>query len=362
MKLLYITNGITGAGGLERVLSVKTSMLAEDFGYTVHILSLNEGGVKPFFTFSDKVVLHSAELSGNPVYYFFKYKIGIQKMVSKVQPEIICVCDDGLKGFFLPYMIRTEAKWIYESHASVNLGDRGRGVSVGVKFQHSLKQVLGKAFSKIVLLTESNKKEWALDNLVIIPNPLPFRISGVSSLQSKKVIAVGSFGYNKGYDLLLKIWRNVETGFPDWELDVYGKGTYENLLPDADKLGLQRINFHQSTPDIATKYLESSIFVLPSRSEGFGMVIIEAMSCGLPVVSFNCPHGPGDIITDGKDGFLIENGNNIQFAQKLQLLMANADLRLEFGSVGKKSSEKYLPQKIVRQWDDLFTSLVQSNN
>ncbi len=359
MKLLYITNGITGAGGLERVLSVKTSMLADDFGYTVHILSLNEGGVKPFFTFSDKVVLHSAEVSGNRVCYFFKYITGIHKTVSEVQPEIICVCDDALKGFFLPYMIRTEAKWIYESHASVNLGDRGSGVSVGGKFQHLLKQVLGKAFSKIVLLTESNKKEWALDNLVIIPNPLPFQTSAVSSLHSKKVIAVGSFGYNKGYDLLLKIWQNIETSFPDWELNIYGKGTYENLFSEADKLGLQRVNFHQPVPDIAPKYLESSIFVLPSRSEGFGMVIIEAMSCGLPVVSFDCPHGPGDIITDGKDGFLVENSDTEIFAKKLKLLMQDENLRRQLGAYGQQTAKKYLPEKIVQQWEDLIKKILK---
>lgn len=357
MKLLYITNGITGAGGLERVLSVKASLLAEQFGYEVHILSLNEEDKETFFAFSDKVVLHSAEVSGNPVNYFLKYRAGIQKTVSEVRPEIICVCDDGLKGFFLPYLIRTEAKWVYESHASVNLGDRGKGISVGGRFQHGLKQVLGKSFSRIVLLTESSKKEWTLANLVIIPNPLPFQTSVVSNLLSKKVIAVGSFGYNKGYDLLLKIWQKTESSFPDWELDIYGKGTSENLFPEAEKLGLERINFQQPVPDIETKYLESSIFVLPSRSEGFGMVIIEAMSCGLPVVSFDCPHGPGDIITDGKDGFLIENGNIMQFAQKLELLMADRNLRSEFGTAGKKTSEKYSPQKIVRQWDQLFKSL-----
>lgn len=357
MKLLYITNGITGSGGLERVLSVKTCLLAEKYGYDVHLLSLNEIGKGPFFKFSKKVIRHDVKVTGNPIQYFFKYKNGIQKIVNEVQPEIIAVCDDGLKGFILSKLISTQAKWIYESHASLFLGNKGEGVSLSKKFQHYLKQFLGKRFSKIILLTENNKKEWNLSNLMVIPNPLPFETVEMSNLKNKKIIAVGSYSYNKGYDLLLKIWKEVEAEFPQWELHIYGRNTYQKLDQEAKKINLNKIYFHDPELNIEGKYLDSSVFVLPSRSEGFGMVIIEAMSCGLPVISFDCPHGPGNIITEGKDGFLIENGNIEDFVEKLKLLMDDEMLRNDLGKSGKEKSKKYSAIEIVKKWDHLFRNL-----
>lgn len=357
MKLLYITNGITGAGGLERVLSVKASLLAEDFGYEVHLLSLNENGKQPFFSFSEKLHLHSVEVSGNPIQFFLQYKKKIQRIVDEVQPEIISVCDDGLKGFFLPQIIRTKAKWIHESHASLLLGNKGKGVPALKKAQHQLKQILGNRFSKIILLTKGNRKEWRLKNVEVIPNPSPFHLSETSTLQNKKIIAVGSYSYNKGYDLLMKIWQKIESDFPDWELNIYGSATYENLYKQAEQLSLSIIHFFAPIPDIETKYLESSIFVLASRSEGFGMVIIEAMSCGVPVISFDCPNGPADIITNNQDGYLIKNGNVNEFAEKLKLLIVDSDLRKKMGREAKQKSENYDPITIVKQWDKLFKSL-----
>ncbi len=362
MKLLYITNGITGTGGLERVLSVKASMLEEDFGYEVHILSLNEEGKKLFFAFSDNITFHTIAVSGNALAYFLEYRKGIQNVVSELRPDVICVCDDALKGFFLPQIIKTHAKWIHESHASLNLSNRGNGVPAIKRIQHHLKQYLGRAFDRIVVLTDRNLSEWSLENLEIIPNPLPFEASVSADLHSKKIIAVGSYSYNKGYDRLLEIWKIVEDTFSDWELHIYGKSTQENLKNESQLLGLSRIYFYEPVPNIEHKYLNSAVFVLPSRSEGFGMVIIEAMSCGLPVVSFDCPHGPADIITDGHDGFLVENGNIEQFAQRLKELMRCEDLRMKMGAKAKVTSEKYDATKIVGQWDRLFKKLLSKNS
>lgn len=362
MKLLYITNGIIGSGGLERVLSVKASMLAEDFDYEVHLLSLNEIGKQPFFSFSDKIHLHSIALSWNPLQYFLQYKKGIQKVVDEMQPDLISVCDDGLKGFFLPKIINTNAKWIHESHASLLLGDKGSGMPFIKKTQHQLKQVLGKRFSKVILLTEGNRKEWQLNNLKVIPNPTPFVATHFSTLQNKKIIAVGSYSYNKGYDLLLKIWEQIEKDFPEWEMNVYGRGTQENMKQVAENLYLKNIHFHDPVTDIGAKYLDSSIMVLPSRSEGFGMVLIEAMTFGLPVISFDCPNGPKDIISNNEDGFLIGNGNIEKFGAQLIKLIENPALRKEMGAKAKQNAQRYAAYTIVEQWDNLFKALKSINN
>ncbi|HIE46079.1 MAG TPA: hypothetical protein EYP87_07955 [Flavobacteriaceae bacterium] len=103
-KLLYITNGINGSGGLERVLSIKASLLATNFNYQVHILVLNNAHKEPFYEFSDKIKFHSINVNGNPIFYFLQYKKGIKNILKKIQPNIISVCDDGLKGMLFPML------------------------------------------------------------------------------------------------------------------------------------------------------------------------------------------------------------------------------------------------------------------
>lgn len=360
MKLLYITNGICGAGGLERVLSVKASMLAENFGYEVHILVLNESvEQKAFFEFSEKIKRHSISVSGFPLQYWNSYKNGLKAKVAEIKPDVISVCDDGLKGFLVPKILGKKTPIIYERHVSklIELKNKTGLKKWMTHRQLSLMNTLAKNFDRFVVLTEGNRNEWDLKNLAVIPNPLPFFSEKQSTLHNKKIIAVGKQSYQKAYDLLLQIWQKTDR--VDWELHIYGKEDSTLKLPElAEKLGINdSVYFHAPEKNILEKYQESSIFVLSSRFEGFGMVIIEAMSCGIPAVSFDCPYGPGDIISDGTDGFLVENGNIGKFAEKLSLLISDEKLRKEMGSNARQTSGKYRPENILKMWDDLFKSL-----
>lgn len=359
MKLLYITNGITGSGGLERVLSVKISLLADDFGYEVHLLSLNETGKDPFFSFSKNIRCHSVQVSGNPISYFKYYKKGIQQIVDRVQPDVILVCDDGLKGFFLPKLIRTRATWIYERHVSKLIEAKsGQGFikNLITKSKWVLMEKLGKQFSKFIVLTDGNKKEWtSLPNLVVIPNPLSFYPTESSSLNQKKVICVGKISYQKGQDLLVEAWDKVWQKHPDWKLELYGKSN-ETLL-NTEKLQKKNIVHFPPEKNIVEKYLDSSIYVMSSRFEGFGMVLIEAMACGVPCVSFDCDYGPSDIIRNNEDGFLVKNGDSRELADKIIFLIENHDTRHDYGENAKKNVQRFDQKVIAKQWDDLFKNL-----
>lgn len=124
---------------------------------------------------------------------------------------------------------------------------------------------------------------------------------------------------------------------------------------------MDTLYLEEQTPDIIRNYCRSSIFVLSSRYEGFGMVITEAMSCGVPPVSFTCPCGPRDIIDDGKNGLLVENGNIEMLAEKICYLIENDEIRRKMGQQARIDVERFKIEQIAEQWKQLFESLTLKN-
>lgn len=366
MKLLYITNGINGSGGLERVLSIKASYFADKPDYQVHILVLNKAYQNPFYTFSSKIFFHSIEVNGNPLPYFLQYRKGIKTICERLKPDLISVCDDGFKGMLFPVLFGKRTPIIYERHASFDIFKKKEKLSSFQRTKLKLGKLVlkwgAKRFDKFVVLTNSNRKEWNLSNMLVIPNPLSFYTESISSLTKKSVIAVGNHGYHKAYDRLLPFWKTIAKENPTWQLEIYGKKDKSRKL---EKL-VEELNIGNSVllsdpvRDIQDKYLNASIFVLPSRSEGFGMVLIEAMSCGVPCIAFDCPNGPRDIITHQKDGILVPNGDTETFEKALNDLIKNQRKRVEMGKLARENVKRYLPENIMPQWDTLFKVLIQS--
>lgn len=360
MRILYITNGLSGSGGLERVLSVKASFLADQYAYDVHIITLNEGGKEPFYTFSSKVKLHSISLNRKSVFhYFFRYIQKMRTLARMIKPDVISVCDDGLKGFYLPYLLGKPCPMIYERHVSKNIV----ASSFAVGLYYKLMDIGARKYDRFVVLTEGNRNEWSgYKNIQVISNPLSFSTEQVATLKNKKVIAVGKFAYQKGYDLLIKAWKIVYEKHPDWMLEIYGANAeMTSIVCELIKSSqLQnQVCLYSPVKNIQDKYMEASIYVMSSRYEGFGMVLTEAMSCGVPCVSFDCPYGPGDIIRDGEDGFLVERENINQLADRIIKLIEDESLRLKMGSKARENVTRYEVGSVAAQWDKLFTDLVK---
>lgn len=350
MKLLYITNGISGIGGLERVLSIKASYLADQLGYEVHIITLNEKTDKTFYKFSPRIKVHNVNTRGGGLVYFYSYTKGINEIVNLISPDIISVCDDGLKGIFVPVWIKKQnASIIYERHASL-------------KFNHScIQSVLikfgGLLYDKVIVLTKYNLTEWIGHNLRVIPNPLSFIPKEKSRLDQKKIICVGSLSHNKGYDLLIEAWSKIYKEFPDWKIDIYGKGDSRIYEKMAKEKNINNIHFCGSTDNVMEKMLNASLLVLPSRSEGFGMVLIEAMACGLPCVAFDCPCGPRDIIQDCRNGLLIPPGNVEQLARSIRQIITDKVMLHSMGAYASQSIEQFSVDNICQIWNKLFHEL-----
>jgi len=364
IKLLYITNQVCGPGGLERVLSIKASYLADIYKHKIHILTLNQDNQDLFYDFSKAITFYNIQAFGNPVSYLMQYQSGIKKIINKVKPDIVLVCDDGLKGLLLPLLIRKPCAMIYERHVSKNIAIKVDSptvlsrLKIGLIFK--LMNFGASFYDAFVVLTHGNTKEWPLKNLKVIPNPLSFYPQVQSTLQNKKVLAVGKQSFQKGYDRLLKSWQLVALKHPDWSLDIYGTfDEREGLESLAKTLGIKdSVHFFAPVKNIADKYQQASIYAMSSRYEGFGMVLTEAMSYGVPCVSYNCPYGPSDIIANEVDGFLVANGDISKFSEKIIALIESEPLRHRMGALAKEHVKRFLPDVIVPQWDALFNTLI----
>jgi len=217
---------------------------------------------------------------------------------------------------------------------------------------------------KFVVLSYEDKQNWVrdLDNVVVIYNPLDNYPKIQSDCSSKKVIAAGRYVDQKGFDMLIEAWNLIRHKHPEWTLSIYGAGDKTYYQGIIDKLQLQKFIFlYDAVTDLNSEFLKASIFAFPSRFEGFGMTITEAMSCGLPTVAFSCPCGPKDIITNNVNGILVEPEDIAAFAEKLGFLMENEEVRKKLGKNAYTRSKDFDIEIIASQWHQFFTELIQNN-
>ncbi|SHM85135.1 glycosyltransferase family 4 protein [Flavobacterium saccharophilum] len=361
MRLLYIVPKIKNAGGVARVLAIKANCFVEHFGYEVHILSQNEDKEIPFYDFDSEVVFHNMILKGNVFKFFNSFQKEINQKISEIKPDVILVADNGLKAFVFPFIAKTKTPIVFECHGSKFIEEefqKTNFISKSIqKAKYQFKDFGARKFTKIVALSEGNLKEWNVANGVVIPNPSWIKTKKYADLKQKKVIAIARNSYEKGLDRLLLIWKEIGEKYPDWTLDIYTDDV-DALEQDAIKLEIESgINYLHFVKNIQKKYLKASICVMTSRTEGFPMVLLEAMASGLPCISYDCPTGPLAIITNAENGFLIPDNNIEMFVEKLSFLIENEEVRAKFGLDAKETSKEYSVKKIMEQWREFLESL-----
>ena len=214
-------------------------------------------------------------------------------------------------------------------------------------------------YDAFIVLTQQDAKNWKdIKKLYVIPNALPFIPQQISTCENKKAISVGRLSPEKGYDLLIKAWKLVTERHPDWELEIYGDGQEKSKLYSIiSEYSLSNISINAPIRNIEDKYTESSIYLMSSHYEGFGIVLIEAMACGLPCVSFNCPYGPSEILTDNENGFLIPINDIYTLADKVCILIEKEEMRKKMGHKAYIDAMQYSPIKVMKKWEKLFDDL-----
>jgi len=378
-KIVYIIGGIWNGSGMERVLTMKANYMADIAGYDVHVLLTEDGEGSSYFPLSEKIHLHNVHVNFDilytlPIYkrmfaYLWKQRLYKQRLTDflvKLKPEITVTAMRREINFIND--IRDGSKKVGEIHFT-RIGYREVNFNFLPDFVNKtisrfwinklLKEI--KHLSAFVVLSEEDKLNWPeLDNVQVIYNPVSISINTYSDCRSKKVIAVGRYTYQKGFDLLADAWKIVTAQHPDWVLNIYGGGNTDKYRQLAIQKGISKTFIcNGSVHNIMDKYLESSIFVLSSRYEGFGLVITEAMACGLPVVSFACPCGPKDIVNNGEDGFLVDNGNVNLLAKNIIDLIGNENKRIQMGQKAIESVNRFKMESIGMQWIKLFESVIK---
>ena len=354
MKISIVVADITFKGGIERV----TCNLANDFleNYEVEIISFFKSNENINYNLKDQIkvkYITDKIYEGKPgsmkrlikfIKVFFKINFYLKKQ------EINFIISQGMPVALILFPLNfMKKKVIACEHVHYDYYN---------KIIKWLRNRLYKYYHKVVVLTSKDKEKFErkLNNVKCIPNYISKISKKKSLLNNKVIISVGRLEEQKGYDILIDICSNILPNYPEWKLKIFGEGNLKKELENQiiQKKIEKQILLMGTTNEIEKEYLKSDIYVMSSRFEGMPMVLLEAQSYGLPIVSFNCPNGPSDIVENEVNGYLVENFNQKQMEEKIEMLVKNENIKWSMGENGRKSIENFSKEKILEKWQSLF--------
>lgn len=382
MTIVYLHNSFAYMGGIERIFINKMNYLADVYHYHVIAVTYQQCGRPIVFDISPNIKTYDLNVPIDKEYQFpmlkrIKYYYEMRKQLTAklsqfVKDNDVSVVIGTTNEYFtmdamhhLPKSIHT----IIESHSCKKflVVQRFKNKNNLLKnLFYSLQDIRINQFKKksdaFVSLTNEDAKDWGnSENTYIIPNFIPTipERKHDNTTTFKRIITLGRLDVQKGYDLLIDAWKIVNEKHADWHLDIYGDGDEKKkLMSQQEHLHLNTsISIHGFIYNINEELQKSDFFVLSSRNEGFGLVLIEAMANGIPCVAFNCHQGPSDIIKDRKDGLLVEDGNINDLADKICYMIENEDIRRNMGIKARENVKRYLPDYVMPMWIQLFNNL-----
>lgn len=378
MKIVYIIGGLYQPSGMGQVLSCKVNYLAEHTDWQIYVVLTERPDMPFFYKLSPKVKfvnfdINFDELDTMPLLkkisaYRKKlaaYKKTLTSFLMVVRPDITVTA------------IRREINFINDiQDGSHKVGE----IHFEKKFYRNFEKPFFPSFvnkwitkiwqgtlikqlerlDKFVILTEEDARNWnMLTNKVVIPNPLAKYPHVHSNPNSKLVISVGRYDPVKGFDMLIDAWTMVAKAHPDWKLKIVGPGDRAPYQEQVKRHSLEEyITCMGASDRIYDEMAEASFYVLSSRSEGFGLVLVEAMAVGLPCVAFSCSPGPRSIVSDHQDGILVEKSNVLKLAEAICNLIEHDKERQEYAAQAKINAERYRVENIMQKWIALFKAVM----
>ena len=385
MRIMIMHRSYALVGGAERVIIDKANYLSQE-GHQLMLVSYEQGQLPLPYKLNPNVQYEDLDcrfftLSKYPLYirwyYFFKLKRKFVKNLGNVvrsfKPDVIVLASDWQKLINSVVEVAGTVPVIAEFHNAYDYIMRKVGVSEGrlknfllrSYYQYSLRSLAKCA--KMVVLTESDANCWRqhFSNVCVIPNPVtlyPDEINDVSK-DPGRIIFVGRFNHEKRIDRLISAFSSIAAKYPDWHVDIFGEGNEkEKLIKLIIKMHMEgRVIIHEPTKAIYDEYKRSEMLVLCSEHEARPLVLVEAMSCGVPCVSLDCPYGPREIINDGVTGLLARNGDVRDLANKIEWMITHEAERKEMGRQARLDAAKYKMSVIMKDWEELYVGVVSKS-
>lgn len=376
MKIIYCTHSTYNPGGMERVLYNKVKYFSEQMHWDVTVVTTDQHNRLPFYPFPESVRMidlginyseDNVKRTFGKIYGYLKKRKKHRRLLEKLlmqEKADIVVSLYPSESSFIPD-IKDGSRKVLEIHYCkffrLQYGRKGLLGAID-KWRTWQDERIVRRFDKFVVLTNEDRGYWGnLPNIEVIPNAAMFVADRYSDVSVKRVIAVGRLDYQKGFDRLIQAWEIVNKSgkYDDWRLDIFGQGDWKDMLQGMiDKKGLNGSAFiNKPTKNIGEEYADSSMLVMSSNYEGFPMVMIEAMACGLPVVAFDFKCGPKDIIRNEENGLIIHNGDIKALADGIMKLMEDTENRKRMSLNARKIVDTYSEKAVMEKWIGLFNNL-----
>lgn len=378
MRFLFVIKSFAQVAGVERVMSDKMNYLASK-GHCIMLVTYEQGNHPLIFDlhpdikhkdldcrFFKLLGLSMIKRFSKSIIMKRKFYKQIKKIIEEFQPSVIISPTYPLDIIGELASAKGNSRLIFESHMAYV-----QALKEYSKTRSRIGNIVAKLYDKhvlkllrkcdcLVVLTQGDCSFWNqyIPHVKVLPNPLTSYPDVINDVPKDgfRIISVGRLTSIKRFDKLIDAFDIICKSIPNWHVDIFGDGSDKDILNShISELGLDnRVIIHPATNDIYTEMKKSQFLVMTSESEGFPLVLIEAMACGIPCISFDCPYGPGEIIEHNKTGLLAANGDITDLANKIKYLILNPDTLHEMSVKARVSAAKYKKETVMKAWEQLY--------